>query len=1002
MAQEIINVGPAPNDGLGDPIRTAFIKTNNNFSELYARVQVNPPPTPYGSVGDEYGFYAMDSNYFYYCFQTYTDGSQEIWAQIAQSGGVNAAYISNGNTIIRIATANGNATINVHGTSNVVTFANTGVYVSGIVSSTGNITGGNLIANTTIIGPALNIGNSGILSAGTISAVGDSVANNVLVNSTVSASGNIITDGYFVGTFAGNITGNLVVPGANTDVLFNTNGNSDAVSGFTYDKASNTLTVLGIVSSAGNTVAGNLTTAGIVSAQGNVYGYNIFAENVFSNTFIGSNGDVAAGANVSAVGNVSGNYILGNGAFLTGVASSSYGNANVAAYLPTYTGNLAALTGNVTTTANISANYIIGNGSQLTGLPAGYANANVAAYLPTYTGNISAGNVAVTNIISSTGNIVTAGYFVGNFAGNVTGNIVVPGANTQVLFNTNGNVDAVAGLTYNKASNVLAVAGNVNAITVSASGNVTGNYFIGNGAALTGIASGTYIVNGSSNVSVTANSVVTVAVTGNTVATFVATGMSLAGNVTAGNVNSGILSATGVVATTGNVNTGNLSATGNISASGFVNATGNITGNYFIGNGSQLTGISTTTSQIINGATNVSIPASGGNVATVINGSGNIVVVAATGQLISGIMSASGNVTGGNLLSAGQISTTGNATHGNINTAGQISAGGNILGGNLSVSGNITGNFNLDNAISATGNITGGNINTGGNIIGNNSIGIGTVTPFGTVDIYGATTSITNGFTNANLTVGAYQGTTAITTIKSSGSTNFQLYNGFNFVQYMTLTTTGLSVTGGVSATANVTAGNVVTNGIVSANGIVNIGSESVTGNITASNLSVSTGTIIAGNIINGNGNGVGNIGNASNYFNTVFATSTSALYADLAENYLADDEYAPGTILSFGGDEELTLSTQDQDPFIAGIVSTAPAYNMNAGLKGDYVTKVALVGRVPCLVQGPIRRGQMLVSAGNGRARAETSPAIGTVIGKALENFDGEFGTIEIVVGRL
>jgi hypothetical protein len=106
--------------------------------------------------------------------------------------------------------------------------------------------------------------------------------------------------------------------------------------------------------------------------------------------------------------------------------------------------------------------------------------------------------------------------------------------------------------------------------------------------------------------------------------------------------------------------------------------------------------------------------------------------------------------------------------------------------------------------------------------------------------------------------------------------------------------------------------------------------------------------------------------------------------------------------VLSFGGSAEVTVSTQDHDPTIAGVVSTNPAYQMNSGLEGDYVVAVALTGRVPCQVQGSVTAGAMMVSAGNGRARAEKNPAMGTVIGKALQSFDGDFGTIEVVVGRL
>jgi hypothetical protein len=106
--------------------------------------------------------------------------------------------------------------------------------------------------------------------------------------------------------------------------------------------------------------------------------------------------------------------------------------------------------------------------------------------------------------------------------------------------------------------------------------------------------------------------------------------------------------------------------------------------------------------------------------------------------------------------------------------------------------------------------------------------------------------------------------------------------------------------------------------------------------------------------------------------------------------------------VLCFGGSAEVTVSNQDHDPTIAGVVSTNPAYQMNSGLTGDHVIAVALTGRVPCQVQGPISAGAMMVSAGNGRARAEKNPAMGTVIGKAVSSFDGELGIIEIVVGRL
>lgn len=153
--------------------------------------------------------------------------------------------------------------------------------------------------------------------------------------------------------------------------------------------------------------------------------------------------------------------------------------------------------------------------------------------------------------------------------------------------------------------------------------------------------------------------------------------------------------------------------------------------------------------------------------------------------------------------------------------------------------------------------------------------------------------------------------------------------------------------------------------------------------------------------LLNSNANGVGNIGSSTTYFNTVFAKATSAQYADLAENYLGDNAYLPGTIVSFGGEAEVTKSLTDSDTKIAGVVSTNPSYLMNSGLTGATVVAVALQGRVPTKVTGRVAKGDLMVSNGDGTARAEANPTVGSVIGKALENFDGETGTIEVVVGR-
>jgi hypothetical protein len=145
---------------------------------------------------------------------------------------------------------------------------------------------------------------------------------------------------------------------------------------------------------------------------------------------------------------------------------------------------------------------------------------------------------------------------------------------------------------------------------------------------------------------------------------------------------------------------------------------------------------------------------------------------------------------------------------------------------------------------------------------------------------------------------------------------------------------------------------------------------------------------------------GVGNIGQSDNAFNTVFAQATSAQYADLAENYAADAEYAPGTVVVFGGDAEVTLATEADDHRVAGVITTNPAHLMNSNLEAEHVAGVAFTGRVPCMVTGTVRKGDLMVSAGQGKAKACANPAPGTIIGKALENSEGDT-VIEVVVGR-
>ena len=155
--------------------------------------------------------------------------------------------------------------------------------------------------------------------------------------------------------------------------------------------------------------------------------------------------------------------------------------------------------------------------------------------------------------------------------------------------------------------------------------------------------------------------------------------------------------------------------------------------------------------------------------------------------------------------------------------------------------------------------------------------------------------------------------------------------------------------------------------------------------------------------IVNGAGNAIGNIGSSSSYFNTVFAQATTALYADVAERFAADEIYEPGTVVELGGSAEITRVQHDASDTVFGVISTRPAFTMNGGA-GDNDTHppVAMTGRVPVKVTGPVNKGDRLISAGDGIARA-AQPGEATsfnVIGRALgSKTTAEVGTVEAIV---
>jgi hypothetical protein len=422
--------------------------------------------------------------------------------------------------------------------------------------------------------------------------------------------------------------------------------------------------------------------------------------------------------------------------------------------------------------------------------------------------------------------------------------------------------------------------------------------------------------------------------------------------------------------------------------------TSNISAGYFTGNGAGLTGVIAAgnvgaATQLTNGTTTMNIPVANGNMIGNVGGVLNIFTLSTSGLGIAGIVSVSGNITGGNIRTAGLVSATGNII------------GNYILGNGACLSGVITSVANINNG---TSNVT--VVSSGGNI----AVG---VSGNANVAVFSSTGQFVQGTISAS---GNIQGDTLLTGGQVSATGNI---TGGNLVTGGQVSAIG-NVTGGnvltgglISATANITGGNLITGGLISATSTITSSANVIGGNLITGGIVSATGNVLGnvftvnrGNtttaIINGGGNAVGNIGSSSNYFNQVFAQASTALYADLAEIYSADAEYPSGTVVSFGGDQEVTKSVTVSDPRVAGVISEKPSYLMNSGLDAEHRAAVALTGRVPTLVIGPVRKGDMMISAGNGWAQACVTPAMGTVIGKALVNFDGDSGIIEIVVGRM
>jgi hypothetical protein len=424
--------------------------------------------------------------------------------------------------------------------------------------------------------------------------------------------------------------------------------------------------------------------------------------------------------NISTTGNISGGYILGNGSQLTGIAAS-YGNTQVAAFLPTYTGAMTAMTGAVTTTANISGAYLIGNGSALSSITGAnvvgtVSSATTATTAGTVTtaaqanitsvgtltslsvsGNVSGGNV------SAVGNIA-ASYFIGNgsqltgITAGGTGTVTsVQGAGVVSGLSLTGNVTTAGNLTLGGTLSLASVTGNI-----STTGNITGGYLIGNGSQISSITGANVTGTVANAAYATAAGTATSATTANTVTNAAQANITSVGTLTS-------LSVTGNATVSGNVVASVVQAT-NSAGLALKNSAGTTQASLGAGGGDNFAINVSTNLNGVNAQIDIS-PTGTGHVHIKPTGTGAVEIAPTNPGTINNMVIGNATPLAANFTTVG--------TTGNVTAAGNVS-GSYILGNGSQLTGIVSsyGNANVvanlaalgSNPVSTTGNITGGNV----------------------------------------------------------------------------------------------------------------------------------------------------------------------------------------------------------------------------------------------------------------------------------------------------
>ena len=905
MARQIINVGVTANDGTGDGLRTAFIKSNENFAELYAN-------------------------------------------------SVTPTFLSNGTSNIGVVSSDGNVTVSIANLANVAIFSQTSLELSGNLIANGNLSASSLSVSNSVSTSLIPVG-SGVLDLGSdtnrwgdlyLSGSTVTLGDIVLKDNGSNILGIFGADGTTPGSVAitsldstsidasGNIVGADIESNANVTAggFFIGDGgflsNVTAASNVAVTQIANGTSVLSIAGSGGNIngVVDGQSTMVLTSQGANIQGYITATGTVTATEYVGDlRGSVFRDDSVEIVDAINGRVI-----------------ADVEADTVDATGNITA--GNVSTSGQMSV-----------------------------TGNITGGNISVTDAVSSTSISATGNISGGNLKTNgvtITGNnITAPGSVTATEFvgDIRGSVFSDDSVEIVDAINGIVTA-NVIAGSVDVTGNIAGNNLIGNSVVTE---SGDLLINPVGNVNMTSNFINNLptpqqagdAATKNYVDTLGTTGFHIhdpvrverEGSLTATYADGGT---THTVTDITNTDTLTFSGAHGLSVNDLIYWTSSFNGidadeAYFIFS--------------VESATQVKLSETFG------------------GEVLTGLTNGTG------------LSETGRANPG--------------VGATLT-----------NAAANAAISIDGVSLNTSDRVLvyeqtNAEENGVYTVTTVGDGSTRWVLTRATDmdeyvpNDTGQGMSIGDYffveEGTAGAGESYVLTSPAGEIIIGVTELTFTQFATTqvysggdGLSLDG-TTFSVNVDDSTLQINADTLS---IKPSAPLTTPNIgaaTGTSLSV-TGTVSLDDITKAGTNGVGNIGASGQGFDTVFAKATSAQYADVAELYSSDKDYEPGTLVQFGGSAEVTITDTLANPLVAGVVSTNPAYLMNSTLQADHSVAVALLGRVPTRVRGKVRRGQMLVSDRDGFAVAQLRPEMGTVIGKAVEDFDGDEGVIEVVVGRL